>query len=276
MIKITASRNVIECLRVYKDVAGNPMKAKTELRSSRVTMHTKAGQFAVYGRFLASTLHLAAAAASRIGSRADLSERNSEAIELLRRAWAEQSELRTHEESDEDWCGVFCSGVLIYTENCPSEIVFIESVANGAEFSAALLRDVEAQYARLGRNTGFRMVTERAVDLQTVEGRIECNIVTRGPEGRKPIHFTFEHRRVEDNVLCALRTAADVIDASVILGKQMRMKSSSQEGELDQRTSESLDIMRTRLNLSKSRVKKMAESKGIRFQPALPNFGAPA
>ncbi|MEM7652880.1 MAG: hypothetical protein AAF220_06855 [Pseudomonadota bacterium] len=276
MIKISATRNVIDCIRVAHSVSGAKTPSKSEFRNSRVVMKTRAGHIAVYGRFLATTLHLAAAAASRIGARADLKETTGEAQELLRRAWAEQTELRTNEELNEDWCGVFVDGVLVYTENCPNEIVFIESIASGAEFTAALLQKAEAEYARMGRNTGLKMLTEKAMDLQTVGGQIDCCVVTRTAKGRKPVRFTFNHRKLEDSILSALRTAADIIDASVLAGRQARMPEADRDQAAPAHLENDLQVMTTRLRQSQARVQKASQAKDMRFSPKSLDFLAHA
>ncbi|MEM7652879.1 MAG: hypothetical protein AAF220_06850 [Pseudomonadota bacterium] len=196
------------------------------MRVSRAVISHGQTQTTVYGRFLTSTLQVCAALAE-YGERLSCDPTRDATIpNRVREIWENISQegpkLGTDHGKHQNWSAVFINGILVFGDSCPSEIVFIESVSRGSQFTAPLLRDVEAQYKRLGHNTHLQLVTEKALDLQQIDTAVECCVVTRNANGYKPIKFIFNQADLVENVVAALRTSTKIIEASVNPGQQLR------------------------------------------------------
>lgn len=222
MVTIHASRTIIHCQRSIPRLVGEPAQKNQKLRVSRAVIDHGETQIAIYGRFLTSALLMCASVAQYSEKLSSDPTRDATLPRKVGEIWNTLSAQDSEQGKDQNWSAVFINGILVFGDACPSEIVFIESVARGAQFTAPLLRDVEAQYKRLGHDTSLQLVTEKALDLRQIDTAVECCVVTRNANGYKPIKFIFNQADFAQNVSAALRTSAKIIQASVDPGLQLR------------------------------------------------------
>jgi len=222
MVTIRASRSVIQCRQSNRLHDKKNLFIQRRVRTSRVTVDYGDAKVTIYGRFLTSTLRMTALIAEFYDKFPIDVFSSSIGMKVLGSEWRSLLRQKQNHHTLSNWCAVFLNGNMVFGDDCPSAIVFIESIARGEEFTETLIHDVETRFNQLGMATNLHLVMEKALDLYEVGNTVECAVVTRSQFGCRPMKFSFDQARMAQNRAAALRVSARIFEECMHSSRELR------------------------------------------------------
>ena len=185
--------------------------------------------------------------------------------------WGEQKNAHKKIEAGaDDWCAVFIDGALVFEDAAPDELIRLEAAASGHVLVPAVMKAFRDQYARMGIE--MRVVHEHhpALDLRVTKKDVACHVFDRSAGRRGSVTFRFAKSDGRKNILAALATAADLIEAQNLAGLRKRAEGSHDDPKRDVLVS-AIDV---RMKEIAAEVDQLVKSCRMRFWPQIPRVVA--